>query len=79
MGDVARYYFDRGIWLFGEHVQSRIDAVSANTHDAALAQTQRQREFQRLMGGDMDVSTGFADPAAGVTDGTAETVLKSGY
>src|SRR5262249_30743697 len=59
---VGRYYFDRGIWAFGEAVASRLDAVSANTSNAAIARAQREREMDRLMGEDMTLSTaGFRD------------------
>ncbi|WP_155770279.1 hypothetical protein [Mycobacterium asiaticum] len=47
---------------FGQAVQTRVQKA-ATSSNASIAQTQREREFERLMGGDMGTSaTGFADP-----------------
>jgi len=60
---VGRYYFDRGIWAFGEHVKRRLDEVTNSTENASIAQSRREREWERLMGEDMSQSAaGFADP-----------------
>ncbi|KLO25903.1 hypothetical protein ABW16_21580 [Mycolicibacter heraklionensis] len=62
--DVGRYYFDRGIWAFGEHVKNRLEEAAGSTENASIAQSRREREWERLMGGDMTESTaGFADPS----------------
>lgn len=59
------FYFDRGIATFGRAVQSRVEKAGTSSN-AAIAQTQREREWERLMGGDvLSSATGFADPAAG--------------
>lgn|GEM_PF-4668171 len=61
--EIGRYYFDRGIWAFGEHVKNRLDEVVGTTQNAAIAQSRREREWNRLMGVDMSQSAaGFADP-----------------
>jgi len=62
--DIGKYYFDRGIWAFGERVKNRLEEVAGNTQNAAIAQSRREREWERLMGADMSQSTaGFADPS----------------
>lgn len=59
------FYFDRGIATFGRAVQTRVDNA-ADSNNAIIARTQRMREWERLMGGDMQVSAaGFADPSQG--------------
>jgi hypothetical protein len=62
VGDIGRFYFDRGIWAFGEAVANRLDEVVAGTRNPVIAQAQREREWARLMGDDMETSTaGFRD------------------
>lgn len=85
MGRLGRWVFDRGIWAFGRYVERSINEA-ATSDDPSLAAHQKEREFERLMGGDMQDSTsGYADPA---TSGYArvesagrggETILASGY
>lgn len=68
LDDIGRYYFNRGIYMFGQHVDARVEAAGTS-RDPALAATQREREWERLMGFDMDESTtGFADPTADFDD-----------
>lgn len=73
------------MFLFGEHVERRMDEATANMQDRGLAQYARQSEFERLMGGDMqDSASSFADPAASgfATDldsSGGEMTLESGY
>lgn len=65
----ARFFFDRDIAGFGQAVQTRVQKA-ATSSNASIAQTQREREFERLMGGDMRLSaTGFADPTEGEFSG----------
>jgi len=64
VGDIGRFYFDRGIWAFGRHVASRMAEVGKSS-DPGIAETLRLREWERLMGADVSNSaTGFADPGA---------------
>jgi hypothetical protein len=63
VNQVGRFWFNRGIATFGRAVQTMVDKA-AESSNPAIARTQRQREWERLMGGDMTTSaTGFADPA----------------
>lgn len=61
VGDIGRFYFDRGIWAFGRHVTARLEEAGQSSN-AAIAQVQRLREWERLMGVDMATSTtGFRE------------------
>ncbi|ETB35630.1 MULTISPECIES: hypothetical protein [Mycobacterium avium complex (MAC)] len=62
VGPIGRFYFDRGIASFGQAVKVRVEKAGTASNPA-IAKTQRMREWERLMGGDMTNSTtGFADP-----------------
>lgn len=62
VGEIGRFYFDRGIWAFGKHVANRLDEAG-QSDNATIARAQREREWERLMGADMSNSaTGFRDP-----------------
>lgn len=62
--EIGRYYFDRGIWAFGRDVDAKVDEAG-QSKDSTIARTQREREWERLMGADMSNSTaGFADPGS---------------
>lgn len=64
VGDIGRFYFDRGIWAFGRHVASRLEEAG-QSKNASIARVQRMREWERLMGADMSSSaTGFRDPGS---------------
>lgn len=66
VGEIGRFYFDRGIWAFGEAVANRLEEVIAGTRNPVIARAQREREWARLMGDDMATSAaGFADPGEG--------------
>jgi hypothetical protein len=93
VNDVGRFIFDRGIWAFGEHVNSAVESAGSGTRNPTIARSQRIREWSRLMGEDMETSAaGFAAPSGeamskhgkviGDLDDQpvdAGTVLKSGY
>jgi hypothetical protein len=67
VGEIGRFYFDRGIWAFGRHVANRLDEAG-QSENPAIARTQREREWERLMGADMtDSATGFRDPVGPVS------------
>lgn len=67
VGEIGRFYFDRGIWAFGKHVANRLDEAG-QSDNATIARTQRIREWERLMGADMSNSAaGFRDPADSVS------------
>jgi hypothetical protein len=67
VGEIGRFYFDRGIWAFGKHVANRLDEAG-QSENPTIAQAQRLREWERLMGGDMTNSaTGFRDPSESVS------------
>lgn len=79
--EVGRYLFDRGIWMFGESVERRVEAAGTSRYPS-IAAMQRQREWERLMGVDMTESTtGFADPESATDDTGAgdSRVLASGF
>lgn len=63
LGDSAtpllRWYYDRGAWLFGEHVDKRV-AIAARNGRAEFAASRCEWEFEQLMSG--DASGAFADP-----------------
>lgn len=62
VGEIGRFYFDRGVWAFGRHVANRLEDAAQSSNEA-IARAQRAREWERLMGADMtDSTTGFADP-----------------
>jgi hypothetical protein len=61
VGDIGRFYFDRGIWAWGKRVISRLEEAGQSSNES-IARTQRQREWERLMGADMTNSaTGFRE------------------
>jgi len=61
VGDIGRYYFDRGIWAWGKHVVARLEEAG-QSNNASLARWQREREWERLMRADVtDSTTGFRD------------------
>lgn len=63
VGEFGRFFLDRGVTAFGQAVQTRVEKA-ASSSNPAIARTQQQREWERLMGGDMTNSaTGFADPS----------------
>lgn len=60
---VGRFYFDRDIADFGSGVHARMQQVGQSSNPA-IARMQKEREWERLMGGDMSTSTtGFQDPS----------------
>lgn len=62
VGEIGRFYFDRGIWAFGKHVARQLDEAGQSDNQT-IARAQREREWERLMGADMTNSaTGFRDP-----------------
>ncbi|OBC11441.1 hypothetical protein A5784_35175 [Mycobacterium sp. 852013-50091_SCH5140682] len=74
VGEFGTFFFNRGIAAFGRGVLSRLDEVS-QSKNPVIARTQRMREWERLMGGDMDQSTtGFADPTEGSASAHARVV-----
>lgn len=61
----AGYCFDRGIFLFGQHVESVMSQAEQGASNAMYARSARARAFARCMGDDMEKSNaGFADPFA---------------
>lgn len=63
VGRVGRWYFDRDVAAFGLGVHSRMERAGQSSN-AAIARMQKEREWERLMGGDMATSTtGFQDPS----------------
>lgn len=59
----AGYCFDRGIFLFGQHVENQMASAEQGASNAMFAASARARAFSRCMGDDMEKSTaGFADP-----------------
>ncbi len=61
--EFSKFCFNRDVAAFGQAVQTKVQKA-ATSSNPVIAQTQRQREFERMMGGDMDISaTGFADPS----------------
>lgn len=59
--EIGRFYFDRGIFAFGEHVEASL-TKAGTSKNPSIAAAQRQREWERLMGIDAQASTAFADP-----------------
>lgn len=89
VGDVGRYYFNRGIAAFGRAVKVKVEAAGTSSN-ATIAQTQRVREFERLLGRDMSSSAaGFRDPGDGLSahgrsiggpdDGDDDMVIDGSY
>jgi hypothetical protein len=67
VGEIGRFYFDRGIWAFGKHVANRLEEAGQSDNQT-IARAQREREWERLMGNDMTNSAaGFRDPAESVS------------
>jgi len=58
---LVRWYFDRGIWAWGEHVIGRL-AEAGHGGNPAFAASRREAVFLELMGG--DVSSAYAAPDA---------------
>ena len=79
----AGYFFDRGIYLFGNYVESEMSAAESSASNSSFANMSRSRAFARCMGDDMEKSTaGFADPFSKVketksTESTESKVLWS--
>lgn len=61
VGPLARWYFDRGIWAWGEHVLGRL-AEASHSGNPTFASWRRQAVFLELMGA--DVSSAYAAPDA---------------
>lgn len=84
--EVGRFYFDRGIWAWGNEVERRVNDA-ATSSNLSIAAAQRQREFYRLMGMEDDSMSAFADPIEAASphaliddgDSGGETVLNSGF
>lgn len=82
-------YFDRGIFIFGKHVEAVVANAGADAINPSFARMAEQRAFAEAMGDDMDTSTaGFADPFAdGAVDnvapisveGDGDEILMDGY
>lgn len=63
VGEFGRFYFDRGIAAFGQAVNARVERAGQSSNPT-IAKTQRMREWERLMGGDMaNSAAGFASPS----------------
>lgn len=86
IGEISRFWFDRGIAAFGNGVAAALEKA-AQSSNPTIAATQRQREWERLMGGDMETSTtGFRDVHDPLSahgrvvgaDGDEETALEDG-
>lgn len=74
VGEFGRFFFNRGIAAFGRGVHARLDQV-ATSSNAVIAKSQREREWERLMGGDMENSmTGFADPTPDTVSANARVI-----
>lgn len=66
------FFFDRGISVFGKHVEAVVQRASQDAISPAFARMSEQRAFAAAMGDDMETSNvGFADPFA---DGAVEGV-----
>ncbi|AER49779.1 tail assembly chaperone [Mycobacterium phage Nova] len=72
---LLRYYFDRGLRIFGVTVQNRVDdaghaagrGAKNNRNREALQNGARKRTLAKLLGEDMvSSSAGFRDPAKAV-------------
>lgn len=80
-------FFDRGIYLFGKHVEGVVQRASQDAISPTFARMAEARAFAAAMGDDMETSTaGFADPFAdGAVESTPESsegsdeILASGY
>ncbi len=72
VGAIGRWYFDSGVWAFGEYVTTSISKAGQNSNPA-IAQVQRTWEWERLLGGG-NSGSGFADPS---TSDHARVVGKS--
>ena len=71
----AGYFFDRGIYLFGNYVEGEMSRAENSASNASFASMNRARAFARCMGDDMAKSTaGFADP---FSDGKINVKSKS--
>ena len=74
VGEFGAFYFNRGIAAFGRGVHARLQEVGQSTNPV-IARAQREREWERLMGGDMNGSaTGFADPAVATASAHARVI-----
>lgn len=73
VGEFGRFFFNRAIAAFGRGVHARLNEV-ATSREPAIAQSQKEREWERLMGGDEDSAAGFADPTMGSISGHAKVV-----
>lgn len=74
-------FFDRGIRLFGQHVEGEVSRAGNDAISPGFARSAQQRAFARCMGEDMEKSNvGFADPAVtGAIARDEDKILDSGY
>ena len=74
-------FFDRGIRLFGQHVEGEVSRAGSDAISPGFARSAQQRAFARCMGEDMEKSNvGFADPAVtGALSEDGDKILASGY
>jgi hypothetical protein len=74
-------FFDRGIRLFGQHVEGEVQRAGSDAISPGFARSAQQRAFARCMGEDMEKSNiGFADPAVtGALSADGDQILDAGY
>lgn len=61
ISDVGRFFFNRGVAAFGNAVHERMSVIGRES-SPVLARALREREWQRIMGGDPDDTSAFAEP-----------------
>lgn len=83
MRGAAGFFFDKGIFFFGKHVEGVVERAGADAISPGFARSAQLRAFAEQMGDDMeDSAIGFADPfSEGIfsQDESGEEILASNY
>jgi hypothetical protein len=82
----AGLFFDKGIYYFGQYVESVVERAGQDALSPAFARSAQSRAFAKAMGDDMEKSSaGFADPfGTGPgdvirVDENGDEIIESGY
>lgn len=71
-GSVRAFYFDRGIWIWGNKVEAEMNQAEQGSSNAGFARAARLRVFNRHMGEKDDTKGAYRDPAKSISQRAEE-------
>lgn len=80
-GSVRAFYFDRGIWLWGNKLEADMNRAEQGSSNAGFARAARLRVFNRYMGEKDDTKGAYRDPVKSIpqkAEEPGEIVLGAG-